>query len=269
MRTVICHFFNEEYLLPWWLKHHRGIFNHGIMINHGSTDRSIEIIRDLAPSWQLVNSTLTHFDPFLTDFEVMQYERHVPGWKIALNVTEFLMTTMPLPLIEKKITEMELKGFSLSGFIMVDATPNTSYDKAIPLPLQCTHGIDDNIVLDKTERINMGLPHKAYRNRFYHCDELGRYMPGRHQSYHPHSNVRLCEAMVFYFANAPWNDEMKRRKLQIRSKIKTDEISHDWGLNHLQSLDFYQEEFLKLQAHSMDLRTRAYAGPAIEASCLY
>ena len=269
MRTVICHFYNEEYLLPWWLKHHRCIFDHGIMINHGSTDRSVEIIRDLTPTWQLVNSTLTHFDALLTDFEVMQYERHVSGWKIALNVTEFLMVSKPLPLIEKKITEMELKGFSLFGMIMVDATPNTSYDKDIPLPLQCVHGIDDNDVQGIDEREKIGLQEQIYRNRFYHCDSDGQYMPGRHQSYHPHSHFRLREGMIFYFANAPWNAEMKSRKLQIRSKINTNEIYQNWGLKHLHSLEFYQEEFLKLHAHSMDLRTHAYAGPAIKASCLY
>ncbi|MCA3390648.1 MAG: glycosyltransferase family 2 protein, partial [Roseomonas sp.] len=40
MRSVICHFFNEAYLLPWWLKHHVPIFDHGVMIDHGSTDGS-------------------------------------------------------------------------------------------------------------------------------------------------------------------------------------------------------------------------------------
>ena len=29
-RVVISHFFNEAYLLPWWLKHHREMFDHGV-----------------------------------------------------------------------------------------------------------------------------------------------------------------------------------------------------------------------------------------------
>ena len=32
-RVVISHFFNEAYLLPWWLKHHREIFDHGVLID--------------------------------------------------------------------------------------------------------------------------------------------------------------------------------------------------------------------------------------------
>ena len=45
-KTVLCHFYNEEWILPFWLKHHREIFDHGIMIDYNSTDRSVEIIRD-------------------------------------------------------------------------------------------------------------------------------------------------------------------------------------------------------------------------------
>ncbi|MBJ3789276.1 glycosyltransferase family 2 protein, partial [Bacillus sp. OA1] len=44
-KTIISHFYNEEYLLPWWLMHHTKIFDHGILINRGSTDRSVEICK--------------------------------------------------------------------------------------------------------------------------------------------------------------------------------------------------------------------------------
>lgn len=52
MRTVLCHFYNEEYLLPWWLKHHRSMFDHGALIDHGSTDNSLDICRQLVPEWR-------------------------------------------------------------------------------------------------------------------------------------------------------------------------------------------------------------------------
>jgi len=91
MRTVITHFFNEEYLLPWWLKHHLKLFDHGILIDHGSTDNSADICRQLAPDWKLVKSRLTEFDAWLTDFEVMNFELQISGWKIVLNTTEFVI----------------------------------------------------------------------------------------------------------------------------------------------------------------------------------
>ncbi|MEW9106591.1 glycosyltransferase family 2 protein, partial [Paenibacillus sp.] len=51
MRILISHFYNEEYLLPWWLKHHAPLFDHGILINRGSTDRSVDICKQLVPHW--------------------------------------------------------------------------------------------------------------------------------------------------------------------------------------------------------------------------
>ena len=47
MRLVISHFFDEEFMLPWWLRHHRELFDHGILIDYASTDRSVEICREL------------------------------------------------------------------------------------------------------------------------------------------------------------------------------------------------------------------------------
>ena len=71
MRTVICHFYNESYLLPWWLDHHKKIFNHGIMINHRSSDSSVDIIKTITPQWDIVDTLLSEFDAFMTDLEVM------------------------------------------------------------------------------------------------------------------------------------------------------------------------------------------------------
>ena len=42
--TVICHFRNEEVLLPFWLRHHALLFDHGILIDYGSV-----IVHVMAP----------------------------------------------------------------------------------------------------------------------------------------------------------------------------------------------------------------------------
>ncbi|WP_162177859.1 glycosyltransferase family 2 protein, partial [Bacillus gaemokensis] len=88
--TLISHFYNEEYLLPWWLMHHTKLFDHGILINRGSTDRSVEICRQFAPHWEVRNSKVPEFDAILVDQEVMEIETEVTGWKMVLNTTEFL-----------------------------------------------------------------------------------------------------------------------------------------------------------------------------------
>ena len=91
MKSIICHFYNEEYLLPWWLEHHKKYFDYGLMINYKSTDRSVEIINEICPEWQVVDSVNPEFSAAEVDDEVMYYEEQIPGWKIALNVTEFLV----------------------------------------------------------------------------------------------------------------------------------------------------------------------------------
>src|SRR6516164_5807036 len=51
--TLISHFWNEEFLLPYWLRHHLPLFDHGVLIDYTSTDRSVEIIHELAPHWEV------------------------------------------------------------------------------------------------------------------------------------------------------------------------------------------------------------------------
>src|SRR5271166_3161862 len=91
MATIISHFYNEEFLLPYWLEHHKLIFNYGVLIDYASTDRSREIIRRIAPHWKVVQSRNSHFHFIEVDKEVMEIERTIPGWKMALNTTEFLI----------------------------------------------------------------------------------------------------------------------------------------------------------------------------------
>jgi len=269
MRTVICHFYNEEYLLPWWLKHHREVFDHGVMINHASTDRSLEIIRDLTPSWKIINTTLLKFDVFLTDFEVMQYERAISGWKIALNVTEFIMSSVPLNIVEADLLKLGKTGCALSGVIMADAMPASEASDEIPLPLQYFYGVDENTIFDSKVRFEMGLNPIPARNRFYHCNEVGMYEPGRHRSYHPDFLYRTPQVMVFAYGFAPWNNKMKARKLQIKPKLKDLDLKIGWGTHHAKLLEEHEVNFLKLQKHATDLRTHPFAGLAISNSCTY
>ena len=45
--TIISHFYNEEYLLPFWLNHHKKYFTNAIMIDYDSTDNSVDIIKKI------------------------------------------------------------------------------------------------------------------------------------------------------------------------------------------------------------------------------
>ena len=41
--------------------------DHGILINRGSTDRSVEICKTFAPNWEIRNSKSLEFDAYLVD----------------------------------------------------------------------------------------------------------------------------------------------------------------------------------------------------------
>jgi len=83
MRVVVSHFFNEAYLLPWWLRHHREVFDHGVLIDRYSTDGSVDICRELVPSWEVVRSETAQFAAIMCDFEVMKHEARFPdAWKM-------------------------------------------------------------------------------------------------------------------------------------------------------------------------------------------
>ena len=89
--TVICHFRNEEVYLRYWLRHHVRLFDRGVLFDYGSTDRSREVIRELAPGWEVRPSRNALFHSLPIDAEAMAVEREFGGWKACLNVTEFLM----------------------------------------------------------------------------------------------------------------------------------------------------------------------------------
>ncbi len=270
MRTVICHFFNEAYLLPWWLKHHLALFDYGIMIDHGSTDSSAEIVRELAPHWRLVRSRLTRFDAYLTDFEVMSYEQELPGWKMALNVTEFVMPVVPLDVIELELTRLGRVGCAASGMLVVDHQPEVLPSINLSLPLQKHWGVDDNAELQPNLRVARGLPLYPYRNRFFHRSAVGMYYPGRHKSFHPDSEFRLLDLMVFYFGYAPWNENVLRRKTQIAAKLNPEDLQRGWGAQHLKKSDELQREYKLIREYATDLHDNLHASRAINyAGSLY
>lgn len=269
MRTVICHFFNEAYLLPWWLKHHRALFDHGVLIDHGSTDESADICRELVPEWKLVRSRLNKFDAYMTDFEVMEYERGLPGWKVALNVTEFLMCTAPLQVLEQQLARDGRIGCSASGMLIVDDHPGEEPDPNQPLPLQRHFGLDDNAITDPAQRRDLGLPVSPQRNRFYHRNEVGMYHPGRHTSFHPDCQLRYVNLMVFHYGYAPWNERVLQRKMQIASKVKVEDLKRGWGVQHIRGREQLEQDFRRIHAASFDLKTHEHARAAIDFSCRY
>jgi hypothetical protein len=243
VRTVITHFFNESYLLPWWLNHHLKLFDHGILIDHGSTDDSVDICRQLAPSWKVVPSKLAYFDAWLTDFEVMTHEFELPGWKVALNITEFLISNPGLREVEEFLLTTDRRGIAASGMTMVDKNPTELPKTGQSLILQKPWAVDDNRFNRRWMRQLIGYPKAVLRNRFYHSYPTGMYHAGRHSSFSIDWKFRTPNIMILHFGYSPWNEYFLERKRQIATKIPEEDRIRGYGWQHFLSTRELQKSF--------------------------
>ncbi|PGS26297.1 hypothetical protein COC59_12040 [Bacillus cereus] len=242
--TVISHFYNEEYLLPWWLMHHTKLFNHGILINRGSTDRSVEICRLFAPRWEIRDSKVLEFDALLVDQEVMEIEKEISGWKMVLNTTEFLCC-FDKEAFFSSLATLGKNMYSIRTILMVDE-PSHGYTNpryGIPLVKQRYHGII----------IHPNPPAPYYGGRFLHNYSEGNYSVGRHWSFHPFI-VYMYPAFILKFFYSPWNKVMKNRKLQIGPTLSKYSIQHGLGTHHLATLDELEKKYISFATSTIDLR---------------
>lgn len=212
-RVILTHFYNEEHLLPWWLNHHTKYFDHGLLINWGSTDRSLEIIKDLAPTWQVIDSKFKKFDAHHLEWEMMNYERQAPTgiWRLSIPTSEFLVGDIDAltPIIPDR------HQWIIPTLVFAAYDPNGSLDHSLPLWEQI-----------KTGRHYKDLAsHNAWQCRSFHNYNDIFYSGGRH-----FSNENTDKAMIFKFANVLVGRPMINRKLQIQDRIsdfdKEEAVTH-------------------------------------------
>ena len=221
--TVICHFRNEEIYLPYWLRHHAQLFDHGIMIDYGSMDCSIAIIRELAPTWEIRPSRNQSFHSASVDQEVMDVERGLTGWKMCLNVTEFaLHHDLHQYLDEFEAQHPGRAGVVTTGFIIHD-TP-----EQLDQPLT-----EDDLWLQR----HFGCPEPdpgdrncVGRSRLLHRDVEGRYNPGRHQN--GVSQIKDPPLYLFWYGWCPLAVK-KQRNRDTTPMIPQSDLDRAWGLHHV------------------------------------
>ena len=231
-KTVICHFYNEEFLMPWWCKHHKQIFDHGIMIDYRSTDRSVDIIKKICPDWEIVTTKNEFFDSTPIDAEVMEIEKKLEGWRIALNVTEFLYGNT-----DHLISKDEMTQFLIGNYVFVDmedpAKGPTYLLHDYPLHAQRHWGFDPNTGDGQ-------MPGGAMRrtNRSIHNFPV-QYKGGRHFGKTKRS---FDDLMIFYYGWCYTKEQGIERKTQILPKI------HETNSPHHRTKDQFLSE-LREQKH--------------------
>lgn len=219
-KTLISHFFNEEYLLPWFLNHHKQIFDHGIMIDYHSTDRSVEIIKEICPTWDIVTSRNIDFQADNIDTEVMDIERNIDGWKIALNVTEMMIG-------DYSILDDIPRQYLLPTLFMVDTDRDNSVSQNLPLYEQKHWGFSfkdsQQAFLERRSRSIHNIP------MFYPPQNTAECMgPGRH--YHHYNTDQL---VIFYYGWCPFDEGQLGRKLQIQTQIPWVDRMQNRGFHHI------------------------------------
>ena len=240
MKTVICHFYNEEHLLPWWLEHHKRVFDHGIMIDYHSTDRSMEIICEICPDWEIRYTKNKFFDSTPIDQEVMNIEKILGGWRMALNVTEFLYGNTD----HLRDDIGEPTQYFVGNYVFVDMeNPDrgqTLLDHRHPLHQQRYWGYDD---FANTGAARHG-PIMSRQSRSIHNYPV-TYTGGRHWTGHDKS---FNDLVIFYYGWADFSEAGIKRRDQIKSKISENNTVH----HH--SADNFRDWGRSRQADSRDLR---------------
>ena len=238
MNTVLTHFHNEEYLLPWWIDHHSKLFDNGIMINYHSTDRSVEICKELCPKhWKIVNTVNDDFSPDPLDQEIKYYENSVEGFKLTLTTTEFLLTPKPLSELNKFLLYRNVDYVKLWGVCMVDVDPYNLPTHAAPLFVQKCHGMISGYAIPNSP---WGMdPYNVMYGRYYHNQPFGKYGTGRHRILEG-TECGASNVFTLKYKYSPWNETTIKRVQQFGSKLPNDisslhkkpELQHQILYNH-------------------------------------
>ena len=253
MNTVLTHFYNEEYLLPWWINHHKKIFDNGIMINYHSTDRSVEICKDLCPPhWKIVNTVNATIKPILNDVEVKVYENSVEGFKMTLTIGEFLLAPCPLENVNLFMLHNNISYLKTFGVCMVDTDPDNlpTHDKS--LIEQKHHGI----LTGYRAPLSMTLdphhwwvpdPFNHLYGRYYHNQPFGDYKDGRHEV-NSDKTFDVKDMFTLKYKYCPWNEVTLNRMKAF--DVKKHEADEAYNINTVDEHNQMHKYFL-IPAHDL------------------
>lgn len=207
-------------MLPWFLNHHKGIFDHGIMIDYHSTDRSVEIIKEICPTWDIVTSRNPDFQADKIDTEVNDIEANIEGWKICLNVTEHLVGNYSL-------MGDEPAQLLVPGVFFVDCDRERTVTQDLPLYEQKTDGFvysdSPKNFLERRARSLHNVPLQYPTNSTQQC-----MAPGRHWNMY-----NTNELAIFYYGWCPFDAGQIARKLQIQTQIPLIDRQLNRGFHHI------------------------------------
>jgi len=212
MTTLISHIYNEEFLLPFFIERHYEKFEQGIILDYGSTDGSLRVLKELAPNWSIIDCSEEAFDALKLDALVHLIEEKISGVCLVLTTTEFFIGD---------------PRFITNGMILPSYSLLRKRDEPEIQTNQKFHevyksGISPFRVVSEghTERSTrlMGRKIKVSKEK---------YPIGRHFEVLGHTPF-----LIYRVANCLAADEMIVRRLQIQNKIPLGDVKLGLGVQH-------------------------------------
>jgi len=256
--------YNEEYLLPFWLEHHKNMFDHGVIIDYHSTDNSVNIIKQICPTWE-VFTTKTIFEHTLIDKEHQEYEQKYQGIKIVLNVTEFLVYNN-----NDINTELSFKDYVINTINKIKNDFHSQINETIhinttfPIYLEINSYVALSFkkkyfpftLKECMDEIKYLLPN-IRSSRYMHDDLFGAYSPGRHKV---NSTLifTLPKCEIYWFGFYPWNSELIKRKLQIGNQVPKEDKEKQVAFYHYQWNDTSLNYKLDKMLYELKNETKRY-----------
>ena len=231
--TVISHIFNEEYLLPFWLEYHKRIFSNGIIIDYCSTDETCNIIKRICPHWEIIKTVnvnidgTPNFEAGLIDAEVIQLEKRISGFKIALNITEWLLLSNK---IENFTDYLKPDNCYLFQAYQCMSEKNNHY------PTSTVEFLSDITKIQKSSHFR-GV-------RILHDRNGLDYILGRHNRNGTDNNVNCEEGIILWTGYYPFNEDVLKRKLQIKKNIPQSDVVGRLGFHHMVGREQMISQFL-------------------------
>lgn len=252
--TAISHVWNEGDLITLWLSHHGDLFDKIIIIDHGSTDNTLEDIW-LAQTLSffsaeiiVVPSRLSEFHAASNDLEVMEVEKKFylgDQATFVLNTTEFIWAIDFRERIEAHFSRTgPNRALGVGSIIMVDKEPSETVD--YPFWKERTHGFVDTYP-------------GVRRKRYFHNAPCGEYGLGRHHTNVPAEDID--DIHLLYLAFSPW-PLVKNRKLAIQSRIPQADKDIGAGKEHILTPESLEQRYQDYLGQSYNLLARhEFAGP--------
>lgn len=239
--NIITHFYNEEYLLPFWIDWYKRLpINSVTLIDYDSTDKSYDIVKEQAPDhWNLIKSRNSDFCAIACDQEVMEIEEKIDGWKMTLNTTEFLMLPLGVNEYLNQLANNEsLPNHWNKDFLFCQSVGIVGGENQNPKNMKdFFSGFSKGYItyppvshIPKPAQINT----IARSDRILHKASHGHYESGRHNSRLVEKGSEIASNNIFvaWAGYYPWNEKTINRKLQIKNRIPAHNIKHGMGSQH-------------------------------------